>query len=113
MKNTFHYIQGYTITTDKNKADLWLLNSCTVKNPAEEHFKNQVNLGLKQDKKVVVAGCVPQVITVIGILYPRFGSSIFSSHISFHGSFFVCCMKYLIQDATSIIEILLYINKNH
>jgi len=52
--------QGYTITTDKNKADLWLLNSCTVKNPAEEHFKNQVNLGLKQDKKVVVAGCVPQ-----------------------------------------------------
>lgn len=24
---------------DKNKADLWLLNSCTVKNPAVDHFR--------------------------------------------------------------------------
>ena len=24
---------------DSEKADLWLLNSCTVKNPAEDHFK--------------------------------------------------------------------------
>ena len=53
--------QGYTITTEKENADLWLLNSCTVKNPAEEHFKNEVKAGLEQNKKVVVAGCVPQV----------------------------------------------------
>eukprot|EP00088_Acartia_fossae_P035171 TRINITY_DN3618_c0_g1_i5.p1 TRINITY_DN3618_c0_g1~~TRINITY_DN3618_c0_g1_i5.p1 ORF type:complete len:585 (-),score=112.15 TRINITY_DN3618_c0_g1_i5:157-1911(-) len=52
--------QGYTITTEKDRADLWLLNSCTVKNPAEEHFKNEVKDGLSKDKKVVVAGCVPQ-----------------------------------------------------
>jgi len=52
--------QGYTITTEKDNADLWLLNSCTVKNPAEEHFKNEVKAGLENNKKVVVAGCVPQ-----------------------------------------------------
>jgi len=52
--------QGYKITQDKDLADLWLLNSCTVKNPAEEHFKNEISKGLDSDKKVVVAGCVPQ-----------------------------------------------------
>ena len=52
--------QGYTISQDKESADLWLLNSCTVKNPAEEHFKNEVKAGLDGHKKVVVAGCVPQ-----------------------------------------------------
>lgn len=52
--------QGYNITQDKDSADLWLLNSCTVKNPAEEHFKNEINKGLQSNKKVVVAGCVPQ-----------------------------------------------------
>lgn len=54
-------LQGYTITEDKESAQVWLLNSCTVKNPAEEHFKNEVNKGLGANKKVVVAGCVPQV----------------------------------------------------
>ena len=38
-----------------------MLNSCTVKNPAEEHFKNEINKGVKDKKKVVIAGCVPQV----------------------------------------------------
>jgi len=52
--------QGYKITQEKDVADLWLLNSCTVKNPAEEHFKNEINRGLDANKKVVVAGCVPQ-----------------------------------------------------
>jgi len=52
--------QGFTVTEDKEAADLWLLNSCTVKNPAEEHFKNEVNKALQRNKKVVVAGCVPQ-----------------------------------------------------
>lgn len=30
---------GYNLTDDRAKADLWLLNSCTVKNPAEDHFR--------------------------------------------------------------------------
>lgn len=27
---------------DPAEADLWLLNSCTVKNPAEDHFRNSI-----------------------------------------------------------------------
>lgn len=30
---------GYNLTADKNSADLWLLNSCTVKNPSEDTFR--------------------------------------------------------------------------
>lgn len=51
---------GYDIVSDSSTADLWLLNSCTVKNPAEDHFKNFVKSGLSTGKYVVVAGCVAQ-----------------------------------------------------
>ncbi|XP_055510780.1 threonylcarbamoyladenosine tRNA methylthiotransferase [Leucoraja erinacea] len=51
---------GYKITENSSSADLWLLNSCTVKNPAEDHFRNSIKKAQEQDKKVVVAGCVPQ-----------------------------------------------------
>ena len=52
--------QGYTLTETKDAADVWILNSCTVKNPAEDHFRNEVDKGLDAGKKVVVSGCVPQ-----------------------------------------------------
>ncbi|XP_065523292.1 threonylcarbamoyladenosine tRNA methylthiotransferase isoform X2 [Lathamus discolor] len=42
------------------EADLWLLNSCTVKNPAEDHFRNSIKKAQQEKKKVVLAGCVPQ-----------------------------------------------------
>ncbi|XP_005997355.1 threonylcarbamoyladenosine tRNA methylthiotransferase isoform X2 [Latimeria chalumnae] len=48
------------VTENPSDADLWLLNSCTVKNPAEDHFRNSIMKAREQDKKVVVAGCVPQ-----------------------------------------------------
>ncbi|XP_054015570.1 threonylcarbamoyladenosine tRNA methylthiotransferase [Hylaeus anthracinus] len=51
---------GYKLTEKKDDADLWVLNSCTVKSPAEDHFKNEIEAGRKQGKHVVVAGCVPQ-----------------------------------------------------
>ncbi|XP_031639370.1 threonylcarbamoyladenosine tRNA methylthiotransferase isoform X2 [Contarinia nasturtii] len=51
---------GYNLTRDKTSADLWLLNSCTVKNPSEDTFRNEVQSGLDTGKHVVVAGCVPQ-----------------------------------------------------
>lgn len=51
---------GYNLTNQKDKADLWLLNSCTVKNPSEDTFRNDIQSGLNNGKKVVVAGCVPQ-----------------------------------------------------
>jgi len=52
--------QGYTVLEEKDEADLWILNSCTVKTPAQQHFQNEVDTGLAQGKKVIVAGCVPQ-----------------------------------------------------
>ncbi|KAM9488264.1 threonylcarbamoyladenosine tRNA methylthiotransferase isoform 1-T3 [Clarias gariepinus] len=51
---------GYKITDDASDADVWLLNSCTVKSPAEDHFRNNIKKAQEQNKKVVVAGCVPQ-----------------------------------------------------
>uniref|UniRef100_A0A8C8RLW4 tRNA-t(6)A37 methylthiotransferase n=1 Tax=Pelusios castaneus TaxID=367368 RepID=A0A8C8RLW4_9SAUR len=51
---------GYKITENAAEADLWLLNSCTVKNPAEDHFRNSIKKAQENDKKVVLAGCVPQ-----------------------------------------------------
>ena len=51
---------GYKLTENKSDADLWLLNSCTVKSPAEDHFRNEIETGRKLGKHVVVAGCVPQ-----------------------------------------------------
>ena len=51
---------GYRIESDPAKADLWLLNSCTVKDPSQAAFVNLVNKGKAENKHVVVAGCVPQ-----------------------------------------------------
>ncbi|XP_065060758.1 threonylcarbamoyladenosine tRNA methylthiotransferase-like [Rhopilema esculentum] len=51
---------GYKITEDSDDADLWLLNSCTVKNPSQDSFHNAIDKGRELGKYVVVAGCVPQ-----------------------------------------------------
>ena len=51
---------GYKFVKDKDTADLWLLNSCTVKNPSELSSINLVKEAKKKGKKVVVSGCVPQ-----------------------------------------------------
>ena len=37
---------GYRITTNKNDADLWLVNSCTVKDPSQAAFMHLVNSGV-------------------------------------------------------------------
>ncbi len=50
----------FRIVQERANADLWILNSCTVKNPSEDNFRNEVDSGLDKGKKVVVAGCVPQ-----------------------------------------------------
>lgn len=51
---------GFQLVSDADAADLLILNSCTVKTPSEDHFRNLVLKGLKQNQRVVVAGCVPQ-----------------------------------------------------
>jgi hypothetical protein len=32
----------FSFLENASDADLWLLNSCTVKNPAEDHFRNSI-----------------------------------------------------------------------
>ncbi|XP_013114514.2 threonylcarbamoyladenosine tRNA methylthiotransferase [Stomoxys calcitrans] len=51
---------GYQLTENASDAHLWLLNSCTVKNPSEDTFRNEIENGVRTGKHVVVAGCVPQ-----------------------------------------------------
>uniref|UniRef100_A0A2P2I1K8 Threonylcarbamoyladenosine tRNA methylthiotransferase n=1 Tax=Hirondellea gigas TaxID=1518452 RepID=A0A2P2I1K8_9CRUS len=51
---------GYDIVDSSESADLWLLNSCTVKSPAEHHLRNEIKAALGLGKKVVVAGCVSE-----------------------------------------------------
>lgn len=55
--------EGYKVVLEdakKESADLWLLNSCTVKNPSEQTFVNEIQKAQGNGKKVVLAGCVPQ-----------------------------------------------------
>lgn len=55
--------QGYNIILDHSQshlADVWVLNSCTVKGPSQQTFVNDITKGKNAGIKVVVAGCVPQ-----------------------------------------------------
>lgn len=51
---------GYRFTQSADEAQLWLLNSCTVKDPSQAAFMHLVLKGKSQGKAIVVAGCVPQ-----------------------------------------------------
>ncbi|KRZ61449.1 Threonylcarbamoyladenosine tRNA methylthiotransferase [Trichinella nativa] len=51
---------GYGIVDDPSMADIWLLNSCTVKTPSEQHVQNELEKARKLNKPVIVSGCVPQ-----------------------------------------------------
>ena len=50
--------EGYTIISDEKKADVVIINSCTVKNEAENKLYKEIRR--HKDKKVIVAGCVAQ-----------------------------------------------------
>jgi len=50
----------FRLVEDRNEADLWIVNSCTVKGPSESGMTNLIQLGKKSGKKLVVSGCVPQ-----------------------------------------------------
>ena len=51
---------GYRVSDDMKNADCHIINSCTVKNPSEEHFVTMLKRAKATGKPVVVAGCVPQ-----------------------------------------------------
>jgi len=53
---------GFNLVNDINAgaADLWLINSCTVKGPSQSAVGNLVNKARDKGKAVLVSGCVPQ-----------------------------------------------------
>ncbi len=53
---------GYTLVDDvaRDAADVWIINSCTVKNPSQSAMANLLTAGRNSNKKLLVAGCVPQ-----------------------------------------------------
>ncbi|EDQ86849.1 uncharacterized protein MONBRDRAFT_10557 [Monosiga brevicollis MX1] len=55
---------GYTISDKREGADLWILNSCTVKTPSEDTFNNEIRDARSRNIPVVLAGCVPQTMQI-------------------------------------------------
>ncbi|KDP35108.1 hypothetical protein JCGZ_10950 [Jatropha curcas] len=51
---------GYALTDTPEDADLWLINTCTVKSPSQSAMDTLLAKGKNAKKPLVVAGCVPQ-----------------------------------------------------
>ncbi|KAL0314127.1 UNVERIFIED_CONTAM: Threonylcarbamoyladenosine tRNA methylthiotransferase [Sesamum angustifolium] len=51
---------GYNLTESQDEADLWLINTCTVKSPSQSAMDTLISKCRSVKKPLVVAGCVPQ-----------------------------------------------------
>lgn len=53
---------GYTLVDDaqRDTAQAWVINSCTVKSPSQSAMANLLAAGRAAGKAILVAGCVPQ-----------------------------------------------------
>lgn len=51
---------GYQLVDQEDDADLWIVNSCTVKSPSQSAMSNILTRGKTLGKPLLVAGCVPQ-----------------------------------------------------
>ncbi|CAN6487070.1 unnamed protein product [Victoria cruziana] len=51
---------GYAMTENPEEADLWLINTCTVKSPSQSAMNTLILKCKALGKPLVVAGCVPQ-----------------------------------------------------
>ncbi|CAM8914842.1 unnamed protein product [Rhodiola kirilowii] len=51
---------GYALSENPEEADLWLINTCTVKSPSQSAMDTLILRCKKAKKPLVVAGCVPQ-----------------------------------------------------
>ncbi|KZV40882.1 threonylcarbamoyladenosine tRNA methylthiotransferase-like [Dorcoceras hygrometricum] len=51
---------GYNLCENEDEADLWLLNTCTVKSPSQSAMQTLIAKCKSAKKPLVVAGCVPQ-----------------------------------------------------
>ncbi|KAJ0025030.1 hypothetical protein Pint_07290 [Pistacia integerrima] len=51
---------GYALSDNPEEADLWLINTCTVKSPSQSAMDTLITKCKTAKKPLVVAGCVPQ-----------------------------------------------------
>ncbi|PWA78201.1 methylthiotransferase [Artemisia annua] len=51
---------GYAVSDNAEGADLWLINTCTVKSPSQSAMDTLISKCKSAKKPLVVAGCVPQ-----------------------------------------------------
>jgi threonylcarbamoyladenosine tRNA methylthiotransferase CDKAL1 len=51
---------GYDLSDNPDAADVWVVNTCTVKNPSQSAMNTTIQKAKTRGKKLVVAGCVPQ-----------------------------------------------------
>ena len=51
---------GYKLTDDPSEANLWVVNTCTVKNPSQAAMNTVLARAKTNEVPVVVCGCVPQ-----------------------------------------------------
>uniref|UniRef100_A0A2P2JXJ0 CDK5 regulatory subunit-associated protein 1-like 1 n=1 Tax=Rhizophora mucronata TaxID=61149 RepID=A0A2P2JXJ0_RHIMU len=51
---------GYALSENPEDADIWLINTCTVKSPSQSAMDTLITKGKIAKKPLVVAGCVPQ-----------------------------------------------------
>lgn len=51
---------NYDLVNSLESADLTIINTCTVKTPTEHAFFNRLNELKRKNKKIVIAGCIPQ-----------------------------------------------------
>ena len=52
--------EGHELTESEQDAELIVFNTCTVKGPTEAFFKKKLSELEKKNKKVIIAGCIPQ-----------------------------------------------------
>ncbi|KAI3431879.1 uncharacterized protein J3R85_007746 [Psidium guajava] len=51
---------GYCLSENPEEADLWLINTCTVKSPSQSAMETLITKCKSAKRPLVVAGCVPQ-----------------------------------------------------
>lgn len=51
---------GYCLSDNPEEADLWLINTCTVKSPSQSAMETLIAKCKSAKRPLVVAGCVPQ-----------------------------------------------------
>ena len=52
---------GHKIVSEPKNADLIIINTCTVKLPTENKVKRSIRNFLNLNKKIIIAGCMPEV----------------------------------------------------